>query len=113
MLTKEYFKDHELSCKCGCGKMPDQESVEKLYALRISYGKPITINSGARCKMHNLEVGGKPSSKHLIGAFDCNIPHEDEIAFLKCAIEVGFTGIGFYNNEFIHLDCHHDQPTMW
>jgi len=113
MLTKEYFKDEELSCNCGCGLMPDQDSVEKLYALRILYGKPIKINSGARCQAYNRTIGGKEYSTHMKGAFDCDFPPEDEVRFIKLAIEVGFTGIGFYNNRFVHLDAHHINPTMW
>jgi len=113
MQPKEYFKNHELECGCGCGMLPDLASVEKLYALRICYGKPIKLTSACRCEAHNKAVGGKPNSSHLIGAFDCAIPAKDELDFIFLAMHVGFTGIGFYNNRFVHLDAHHKEKTMW
>lgn len=113
MLTKEYFQDKELLCPCGCGKMPDPKSVEMLYAVRIIYGKPIILNSAARCDSYNMRIGGAPSSTHLIGAFDTTIPKEDEWEFIRILQMVGFTGIGFQDNKLIHFDRHHKNPAIW
>ena len=40
---------------------------EVLDPLREKYGKPIRVNSGYRCKHHNLEVGGAVGSQHMKG----------------------------------------------
>ena len=113
MILPEYFTDHELSCKCGCGKLPDQKSVEMLYALRILKGSPIYVNSGARCVDHNQAVGGSDMSTHLVGAFDIDVSPKDEWEFIRLAQICGFTGIGFQDNQFIHIDRHHTKPVIW
>jgi uncharacterized protein YcbK (DUF882 family) len=38
-----------------------------LDPLRESYGKPIRISSGYRCKRVNAAVGGASTSQHLLG----------------------------------------------
>jgi hypothetical protein len=38
-----------------------------LDILRSALGVPLMISSGYRCAAHNAEVGGAPSSRHLIG----------------------------------------------
>ncbi len=113
MKIKQYFKDSELQCPCGCGLMPDRRSILMLYAIRLIYNDPIKINSGARCKVYNQYIGGAPKSKHLDGAFDCVVPPEDEYEFIKIAQFVGFDGIGINNNKFIHIDRFHSDPTIW
>jgi len=113
MIIKEYFPDKELMCPCGCGSMPTKESVERLYALRLLYKKPIPINSGARCVYHNNKVEGRPGSVHLqpilrIGdskgwggcAFDLGITDH---SIIKLALFCGFNGFGF-GKTFIHID---------
>lgn len=106
MLPKEYFTDSEVSCRCGCGKLPDQRSLEMLYVLRIVLDFPLTVNSGARCAAHNASVGGSENSTHMIGAFDIAVPPDKEYEFIEKAIAVGFTGIGIHDNTFIHIDRH-------
>ena len=113
MKIKEYFTDSELACHCGCGKMPDEQSIELLYALRLYYGKPILVTSGARCETHNLRVGGSPMSTHLTGAFDIVVPAHDEWEIIRIAQFLGFTGIGISNNDFIHIDNKHQGPAIW
>ena len=112
MILKEYFKDSELSCKCGCGLMPDTKSIEMLYALRLLITVPLKINSGARCEKHNNSVGGVPGSAHLIGAFDVAVPKDYRWRFLELSQFAGFTGIGI-SPKFIHIDRHHSAPKVW
>lgn len=38
-----------------------------LDPAREALGKPITVNSGFRCPLHNAAVGGVPNSQHLRG----------------------------------------------
>lgn len=115
MKIKEYFKDkEELTCKCGCGQMPDTKSIEMLYALRIIYGFPIIITSGARCKRHNDSLlASSSNSAHLQGAFDIVVPKEHEWRVIQIAQFVGFNGIGFKDNSFIHIDRYHNKPAVW
>ncbi len=110
---KTYFTDTELNCRCGCGVKPTGRTIELLYALRILYDKPIRISSGARCQSYNNEVNGSPESYHVKGmAFDCKIPKEDELQFIRMATLCKFKGIGFKDNVFIHIDCR-TNDTIW
>lgn len=110
----ELFKDSELACSCGCGMLPTQDAVKKLYALRIIYNKPIAITSGARCPAYNKRIGGADSSEHATGrAFDMAIRPEDEWEVIRIAQSVGFNGIGLNNNKFIHVDDRASAPQMW
>ncbi|MCL2690424.1 MAG: D-Ala-D-Ala carboxypeptidase family metallohydrolase [Chitinispirillia bacterium] len=117
MRIREYFKTRELICRCGCGLMPNDNSIERLYALRILYGKPMIINSAGRCVDHNRAVGGSTGSihlpaKHRVGAssgwggaaFDIRVSSRIETAVIEAlALKCGFTGFG-YGNGFIHID---------
>lgn len=117
MLPREYFKDSELCCKCGCGMMPKQKSVERLYALRIALGLRMKINSAARCKKRNAATpGAAPNSAHLHGqGFDVEIlDREQDIDFIPKAQMCGFTGFGlFIDNYKFHIDDYHDEITIW
>jgi len=113
MKTKEYFKDSELACKCGCGAMPEEIAVERLYALRLIYRNPIRITSGKRCSDHNANIGGSKHSKHVAGiAFDCVVPKIDELNFICLAKLCGFNGVGFKDNIFVHIDAR-STDAMW
>lgn len=64
------------------------------------------VNSGYRCAKHNKEVGGKASSKHLLGrAVDIKLDmsEADQIRLVRSAIEHGLYGMGIAKT-FIHLD---------
>ena len=68
-----YFTDKEFRCRC-CGELPEefQGNVRALVAnvldpAREKLGQPITVNSGYRCKEHNVKVGGAVGSQHLRG----------------------------------------------
>ncbi len=62
-----HFTDRELACRCGCGLLPTQQLLDALEAVRLIYGRPIHIVSGARCEAHNRDVGGSPGSAHITG----------------------------------------------
>lgn len=122
MNTREYFSDRELSCQCGCGAMHDVDSIERLYALRILWGGPIYVTSGARCPAHNKLIGGATKSYHLpmkereafgkvgpgTGAFDISEMtwigvNKSQADLLQCAMKVGFRGFGIAKT-FLHID---------
>lgn len=113
------FVPREIGCKC-CGELWSNKSMpsyfilamDRLQALRNSWNKPIIINSGHRCKKHNIEVGGAKQSQHLIIAFDCRCPKEEQKEFVDLALKVGFHVARPYpDNGFVHLDM--GRPRTW
>ena len=61
----------EFKCKCNnkeCAHtIINRELLHKWYMFRVTYMKPVKINSGFRCMMHNKSVGGSLSSYHTKG----------------------------------------------
>ena len=113
-----HFSETELTCHCGCNR---QEMVpvfmEKLETLRVAYGKPLPINSGFRCPMHNAQASQTGlSGPHTTGkAVDILVSGEDTYHLLGLAIKLGFTGIGLsqrgaHNSRFLHLDMIEPGP---
>ena len=112
----KYFKKQEFACKCGkyCDGYPaeiDMNMVKIADQIREKIGKPITINSGLRCKTHNSNVGGVSNSQHLLGnAADLGFPSGCTPAQMASIAEdiMGDTGgIGIYSWG-IHIDT---RPT--
>ena len=105
MSEFKYFKTKEFACKC-CGKILINSNLIKMLDLaREILGKPIKIESGFRCKKHNAEVGGSPTSAHLDGdAADLRcIGDENRYLLVLALLSAGFTRIGLGKN-FIHVD---------
>ena len=107
-----YFKKSEFACKCGkyCDGYPaeiDMDMVKIADKIRAKIGKPITVNSGLRCKTHNANVGGVSNSQHLLGnAADLGCPSGCTPAQMASIAEeiMGDTGgIGTYSWG-IHID---------
>lgn len=110
------FRSEEFECPC-CGKAHMEERfLELLQQLRTILNKPMKINSGYRCENHNLNVGGRRTSQHLIGnAIDCSTVGwtSSEFYFLiKEAQRLGFKGIGIAKS-YVHLDARESRPKMW
>ena len=64
----------ECRLKQPANKLPDgvEENLQALVynvldPVRERYGKPIKVNSGYRCLIHNRTVGGVPGSQHVKG----------------------------------------------
>ena len=62
----------ECPLKQPAGKLPAgcEENMEALVEnvlepARAAYGKPIYVNSGYRCSIHNAAVGGASGSQHM------------------------------------------------
>lgn len=107
-----YFKKSEFACKCGkyCDGYPaeiDMDMVKIADQIRTKIGKPITINSGLRCKTHNSNVGGVSNSQHLLGkAADLGCPAgctPTQMASIAEGIMGDTGGIGIYPWG-IHID---------
>lgn len=108
----KYFKKQEFACKCGkyCNGYPvdiDMNMVKIADKIRSKIGKPITINSGLRCKTHNANVGGVSNSQHLYGnAADLGCPigcTPAQMASISDEIMGDTGGIGTYSWG-IHID---------
>lgn len=114
-----HFSDAELTCKCGCGMLPQQTAVDRLELLRGSCGFPFPVTSGARCPTYNASVSSTgEDGPHTTGrAFDIAVSHEQAYILVKRALEVGYTGIGVSqkgNSRFIHLDdLALGRPRIW
>lgn len=70
----KYFKKTEFQCDCGgkfCDGYPaelDPDLIAVLEKARASFGKPMIITSGVRCKKRNAQLSGSiPNSRHLSG----------------------------------------------
>ena len=93
-----------LACPC-CGKFfLDEVAMDRLQHVRDLLGRPIKINSGHRCPIHNARVGGAPRSRHKLEiAFDISLARQDPRALFNACREAGFSTFGFYGT-FLHTD---------
>jgi zinc D-Ala-D-Ala carboxypeptidase len=98
--------------------MMEPAFLNMLDAARTLAGIPFHINSGYRCVKHNADkqVGGSPTSSHLIGvAVDlrCELSSERFI-ILYALLDAGFKRIGI-GGSFIHvdLDLMKPQNVIW
>ena len=80
--------------KQPANKLPDgvEENLQALVdnvldPLRERYGKPIKVNSGFRCLVHNKTVGGVPNSQHMKGEAADIIPVSSEKIKVKSELE--------------------------
>lgn len=106
------FDRSEFACPCGCGKDNiDLHMVAILQQMREAVGHRLDIESGVRCKQHNLDVDGKPNSAHLRGkAVDIICPssrHREEL--VRLALQAGIRRIGI-GKTFVHLDTDETLP---
>jgi uncharacterized protein YcbK (DUF882 family) len=82
--------------------------------FRKAVGKPLKINSGFRCFIHNQRIGGAPLSHHTAGdALDIdystfkNLFEASEV--VKMLRAAGFTFIKHYpEQDFFHADVRED-----
>jgi len=107
----ENFAYKNLTCPC-CDriKLNDRtyRHMELLQEMRTKLNFPIYVNSGYRCKQHNIDVGGSVKSQHMEFATDIRPSYQDGFkqrlkAIYDMAEKLGFDGIGRYES-FIHVD---------
>lgn len=103
----ENFISKEFDCKCGkyCNTtIIDSKLVQYLQLIRNHFGKPVRINSGYRCPIHNKNINGAKSSYHTLGkAADICIEGVEPKEIAKFAESIGVKGIGVYKT-FVHID---------
>ena len=93
------FNDNGARCrecrlKQPANKLPDgvEENLQALVdnvldPVRERYGKPIKVNSGFRCLVHNKTVGGVTNSQHMKGEAADIIPVSSEKIKVKSELE--------------------------
>ena len=103
----DHFSRHEFACKCGCGQdTVDAELLVFLEKLRVYFDKPITINSGNRCRNYNERIGGAVSSQHMKSRAADIVVKDTDPGMVANAAEhiVGDRGgLGRYDT-FTHID---------
>ena len=99
------FSRAEFACKCGCGyDTVDYELILKLEQIREHFDRPITINSGCRCRAHNSAVDGSDNSLHLVGrAADLVVDGIDPQLVAELTEQMELGGVGVYDT-FTHID---------
>lgn len=105
----EHFDASEFTCH-HCGSLGNGISpalIRELEKLRGIVKKPLHVNSGYRCPVHNANVGGVPNSQHKLGtAADIAVPDGMSFEeFRRACRQCNFDAIGLYpDSQFIHLD---------
>jgi uncharacterized protein YcbK (DUF882 family) len=105
-----YFKPSEFVCRETGKTGIKPELLDRLLALRLEWGKPMTVTSGYRAPEHSLEKRKARPGPHTTGlACDIGIgPGAVVWDFVDMAMKHGFTGIGISQKNglprFIHLD---------
>ena len=116
------FTTQEFGCPCGCGFGDKEEHIDsnlinKLNMMRILYGKPMVVTSGARCTEYNASVGGTENSAHLphyhtgqCRAVDLLVTESiQRFSLVSHALGTGIERIGLGSN-FLHFDVAPDLP---
>ena len=107
------FSSREFDCHCNnCSDTYiDMKHINNLQRLRDILGRRIYINSGFRCRSHNIAVGGASKSRHMFGdACDISVKGLNPIDVHKVA--EFFTGLGLYRT-FIHIDSRPGKKARW
>ena len=91
-------------------KLPDgvEENLQALVRevldpARTAYGKPISVNNGYRCQVHNKSVGGVANSQHMRGeAADLRIDGNPEV-LARVIVENGKWDQMIIYPTFVHV----------
>ena len=100
---------------CGTGGLSTSILIVLEHIRERLEGKPITINSGARCEIHNKAVGGTKNSEHkstpedpLSDAVDIKaegVSTKELHLLVKGLPYANLLGIGYYPKDgFVHID---------
>lgn len=104
--VSRYFNRSEFACRCGCGfSVVDTELLKVLEKVRERFG-PVIITSACRCKLYNENVGGSPTSKHMLGIaadFHCPGVNPRRIFNFLYEYQPYKYGLGLYSWG-VHLD---------
>lgn len=117
-MISKYFKQSEITCKCGCGFDDiSQELISLMDGAREELNRPIYVTSGCRCKKHNESklVRGTKDSSHIKGLAMDVVALEHEIEEMVAVFKKYFHRIGIdKKRHFIHVDVDKDKPNaIW
>lgn len=93
---KVLFARHELACKGSNQVRLDARFADALAILRLTFNKPMTVNSCCRTWHHNQKEGGSPGSFHV-----CDMPSRDGQGGAM-AIDIGSRDAA-YNAQLVGL----------
>ena len=118
METTTYIReDSILECSDGCGICPTESAMWFLVSLAreyyIKFNKKLFVTSGARCYIHNKEIGGVPNSAHTKGlAFDVHYDNSKETYLIISHLyKMGVPRIGInFAKSFVHFDIDTTLP---
>jgi hypothetical protein len=103
------FSPREVMCK-GTGMiLVVPEFLDRMQALRSTYGKPLAVSSWYRSPEHNVRVSNTgPNGPHTTGrAVDLKVVGADALLLFRLALNLNFTGVGVKQHgegRFLHLD---------
>lgn len=111
MNPTENFSISEFDCPCCQTNFMQDSFISALQVARDYLGRPIHINSGFRCPVHNGRVGGVSESSHMAGlASDLHCNHsQSRYLLIGSLLRAGFNRIGIYK-YFIHVDRDPTKP---
>lgn len=99
------FTKSEFDCKYTGENNMQHEFMEKLQALRVDYGKSITVTSGFRSVKHPVEAKKTNSNGEHTQGFCADIActnGADRFQLVQLALKHGITRIGIAKT-FLHL----------
>jgi uncharacterized protein YcbK (DUF882 family) len=113
----KYFSDpvsqKQLRCHCGCDEIKITDALyTTLDTIRVLVGRPVNINSGYRCKKHDLKVRQKRTTgaHHKGLAADIRVANSYErFEILRACMQLKITRIGVAE-DFIHIDIDRNLP---
>lgn len=120
LVTKD-FTASEFDCPCDkCGStLIDLELVAGIQRMRDALRVPITVTSGYRCTLHQIELQergletAKKKSTHEEGrAADISTGKHSGDQLEACARGCGFRAVGV-GKMFIHIDMRDDKDRRW
>ena len=98
LISKNFSPETDKMIKCPCcyrGQLP-LALICILEDVRRHFKKPVKINSGARCKHYNAQVGGAEFSKHLLQKINDD--------YYTLAVDIEIDGVKPFNIAFYVLD---------
>jgi hypothetical protein len=108
----EYFERDEFRCKCGgkyCKGFPAEPKVALIRVaerVRKHFGRPVIVSSGVRCKIHNKNVGGVATSRHMTGsAMDFCVSGKkaaEVLAYVQKQPEIRYAYA--IDSNYVHMD---------
>lgn len=114
----KWFRYADFACRCGCGQnQTDPVLIDMLDQARTHARVPFYIESGWRCKAHNLDIGSRADNHPAGQAADIRCTDGVvRIRIIAGLIHAGFRRIGHHPN-FIHADrmdqTHNRVRSFW